>query len=176
MALVQEVRAAAESIPAVFFANAKRLGSTVALRRKELGIWRRITWTDYARNVRWVAHALTALGLQPGERVAILGENRPEWLYSDLGIQAAGGVTVGIYASNSAEQVRYILDHSESRFIIVEGEEQLDKLLEVRGSLPHLQRIVIMDPEGLRGFSDSQVMMFGEFLRLGEQRERAHPG
>jgi len=122
MALVQDVRAAAETIPAVFFANAVRLRDSVALRRKEFGIWRRITWADYARNVRWVGHALVALGLQPGDRVAILGENRPEWLYGDLGIQAAAGVTVGIYASNSADQVHYILDHSESRFIIVEGE------------------------------------------------------
>ena len=176
MALVQDVRAAAETIPAVFFANAVRLRDSVALRRKEFGIWRRITWADYARNVRWVGHALVALGLQPGDRVAILGENRPEWLYGDLGIQAAAGVTVGIYASNSADQVHYILDHSESRFIIVEGEEQLDKVLEVRQALPRLQHVIVMDPEGLRTFSDPTVMMIGEFLRLGEQHERAHPG
>jgi len=175
MALLQQPRTAAETLVACFFAQAARLGDAVALRRKEFGIWRRITWADYARHVRWVAHALIALGLEPGERVGILGENRPEWLYSDLGIQSAAGVSVGIYATNSPEQVHYILDHSEARVVIVEGEEQLDKVLEVRGSLPHLQRIIVMDSEGLRTFSDPQVLMFGELLRLGEQHARAHP-
>jgi len=180
MALVQRppvtpTPLAAETLMGVFFAQAERLADRVALRRKEFGIWQRITWRDYARNVRWVAHALIALGLQPGQRVGILGENRPEWLYTDLGIQSAAGVSVGIYATNSPEQVRYILDHSEARFIILEGEEQLDKLLEIRDSLPRLERIIVMDPEGLRTFSDPQVMMFGELLRLGEQHARTHP-
>ena len=165
----------ARTLPELFFAQAARLGDRVALRRKEFGIWRRISWSDYARNTRWIAHALVASGMQPGERVSVIGENRPEWLFSDQGILAAGGVTVGIYATNSPEQVQYIAEHSESRFVIVEGEEQLDKLLEIRPALPRLARIVVMDPEGLRTFSDPQVMMFGEFLRLGEQHERAHP-
>jgi long-chain acyl-CoA synthetase len=166
---------AAQTLPALFLRQAARLGDRVALRRKEFGIWRRISWADYARNARWVAHALIALGIAPGERVAVIGENRPEWLFSDQGILAAGCVTVGIYATSSPEQVQYIVEHSESRVIIVEGEEQLDKLLEIRGALPQLERIVVMDPEGLRAFSDPQVMMFGEFLRLGEQHERQKP-
>jgi long-chain acyl-CoA synthetase len=166
----------AQTLPELFFRQAARLGERVALRRKEFGIWRRISWADYARNARWIAHALMALGIGPGERVAVIGENRPEWLFSDQGILAAGGVTVGIYATSSPEQVQYVVDHSGSRVIILEGEEQLDKLLEVRGSLPRLERIVVMDPEGLRTFSDPQVMMFGELLRLGEQHERQHPG
>ncbi|HET6946219.1 MAG TPA: AMP-binding protein [bacterium] len=176
MAILQEPRTiSADTLPSVFFAQAARLGNTVALRAKEFGIWRRISWSDYARSVRWVAHALIATGVGPGERVGILGENRPEWLYSDLGIQCAGGVSVGIYATCSPEQVCYILEHSEARLVVVEGEEQLDKLLEVRGRLPHLERIIVMDPEGLRAFADPQVMMFGEFLALGERHERASP-
>src|SRR5574341_299649 len=167
---------AARTLPALFFQRASRLGERVALRRKEYGIWRRISWADYARNARWIAHALIALRIGPGERVAVIGENRPEWLFSDQGILAAGCVTVGIYATSSPEQVQYILEHSGARVIIVEGEEQLDKLLEVRRSLPRLERIVVMDSEGLRTFADPQVMMFGEFLRLGEQHDRQHPG
>src|SRR3970040_696349 len=124
MATLQEPRTiSADTLPAVFFAQAARLGNTVALRAKEFGIWRRISWADYARSVRWVPQALIAMGVGPGERVGILGENRPEWLYSDLGIQSAGGVSVGIYATNSSEQVRYIIEHSEARVVIVEGEE-----------------------------------------------------
>ncbi|MBI2246802.1 MAG: AMP-binding protein [Armatimonadetes bacterium] len=176
MTLVQTGRPLQDTMPAMLFRQAARLGARVAMRRKEFGIWRRITWDDYARHVRWVGHALLALGLQKGERVAVIGENRPEWLYSDLGIQAAGGATTGIYATNSAEQVHYILDHSGARVVIVEGEEQLDKLLEVRNTLPRLERIIVIDPEGLRSFSDPMVMMFGEFLALGRRHEETHPG
>ncbi|HEY3247372.1 MAG TPA: AMP-binding protein [bacterium] len=175
MATVDVRPALRDTFPALFFAQAARLDDRVAMRRKEFGIWRRITWSDYARNVRWVAHALLALGLERGDRVAIIGENRPEWLYADVGTQAAGGTVVGIYATNSAEQVQYIMAHSEARFIIVEGEEQLDKLLEIRTALPRLERIIVIDPEGLRTFTDAQVSMFGELLRIGEQHERTHP-
>src|SRR5512145_1445718 len=125
MALLRErPTATSDTIPAVLVAQAARLGTAVALRRKECGIWRRISWADYARQVRRTAHALLAMGLRKGDRVGILGENRPEWLYGDLGVQSAGGVSVGIYATNSPEQVHYILEHSEARVVIVEGEEQ----------------------------------------------------
>ncbi|MGH2348310.1 MAG: AMP-binding protein, partial [bacterium] len=127
MAVIDRAVATRDTFPGLFFARAERLRDRVAMRRKEYGIWRRITWDQYARGVRAVANALIALGVAPGERVGVIGENRPEWLYSDLGIQSAGGVTTGIYATNSPEQVHYILEHAESRVIIVEGEEQLDK-------------------------------------------------
>jgi long-chain acyl-CoA synthetase len=175
MALLQ-VQRSTDTIPTMFLKQAARLQTRVALRRKEFGIWRRITWEDYARHVRWVGHALLALNMDKGERVCVIGENRPEWLYSDLGIQCAGGITTGIYATSSSEQIHYVLDHSEARFIVVEGEEQLDKLLEIRGRLPRLERIIVMDPEGLHSFSDPMVMMFGQFLALGRQHEQTHPG
>lgn len=175
MALLEVARPLQDTIPRTFFTQAGRLEHQVALRRKEFGIWRRITWGEHARHVRWVGHALLALGLERGQRVGVIGENRPEWLYGDLGIQSAAGVTTGIYATNSPEQVHYILEHSDARFVIVEGEEQLDKLLEVRGRLPRLVRIIVMDPEGLRGFSDPQVVLFGEFLELGRRHEVQHP-
>lgn len=174
MVLLQ-VERSADTIPAIFLKQAARLRTRVALRRKEFGIWRRITWDDYALHVRWVGHALLAMGLQKGERVGVIGENRPEWLYSDLGIQSAGGISTGIYATSSPEQVHYILDHSEARVVIVEGEEQLDKLLDVRGRLPRLERIIVMDPEGLHAFSDPMVMMFGEFLTSGRRHEEEQP-
>ncbi len=175
MAVVQARPRLQDTLPHLFFAQASRLGSRVALRRKEFGIWRRITWTEYAEQVRAVAYALLALGLAKGERVGVIGENRPEWLYCDLGIQAAGGTTTGIYATSSPEQVHYILEHSEARVVIVEGEEQLDKVLEVRKALTKLAHIVVMDPEGLRTFHDPMVMMFGDFVRLGQQHADRHP-
>lgn len=166
---------ATASVPGAFFARAACHPHKVALRRKRLGLWEPITWGAYAEAVRLVGHALLALGVQPGERVGVVGENRPEWLMSDLGIQAAGGWTVGIYTTSSPEQVAYILDHAGCRLYIVEGEEQLDKALEVRGRLPALERIVVMDPEGLRGFRDPQVLLWEDFLALGRAHRQAHP-
>jgi long-chain acyl-CoA synthetase len=164
-----------QTIPGILFQQGARLGHRVALRRKEFGIWRRISWEDYSWQVRWVGHALIALGVQPGERVGVLGDNRPEWLYADLGIQAIGAVTVGIYSTNSAEQVQYVLEHSGARIVVVDGEEQLDKILEIRGTLPWLTQVFVMDPKGLRTFADPLVMMFGEFLQRGRRHEQEHP-
>ncbi|MEW6044948.1 MAG: AMP-binding protein [Bacillota bacterium] len=163
------------SVPALFFRQAGLLKDRVALRRKRFGIWQEFTWGEFARFVRLTAYSLGAVGVKRGDRVAIVGENRPEWLFADLGTLACGGVSVGIYPTSSPEQVAYILGHSEAAVYVVEGEEQLDKALEVRGGLPHLQRIVVMDMKGLRGFSDPQVISFDEFLQLGRPSSETAP-
>jgi long-chain acyl-CoA synthetase len=164
-----------DTVPGLFFAQASRRGRHVALRHKRFGIWHRITWEEYAAQVRLAAHALLALGVQRGERVALIGENRPEWVITDLGIQAVGGATTGIYTTSSPEQIHYILDHAGCRVFIVEGEEHLDKTLEIRGRLPHLEHIVVMDPEGLRTFHDPMVMMWDQFMAMGQDHMRRHP-
>ncbi len=163
------------TVPGLFFAQAARRGRQVALRRKRFGIWHRITWEEFGGHVRLIANALLALGVQRGERVGLIGENRPEWVCADLGIQSVGAATTGIYATSSPEQVHYVLDHAGCRVFIVEGEEQLDKALEIRGRLPLLEHIVVIDPEGLRTFQDPQVVMWDQFLRLGEDHARRHP-
>ncbi len=175
MVLTKAPPAVSESVPAAFFARATTHPRKVALRRKRLGLWEAITWEQYAEQARLVAHALMALGVEPGERVGLVGENRPEWLFADMGIQSTGAWTTGIYTTSSPEQVHYILDHAECRVFIVEGEEQLDKALEVRGRLPRLEHIVVMDPEGLRTFHDPQVLMWDEFANLGRAHRAAHP-
>lgn len=175
MATLQAPPRIQDTLPHVFFHQAARLGGRVAMRRKEFGIWRRITWTEYAAQVKAVANALLASGVANGDRVGIIGENRPEWVISDLAIQSAGATTAGIYATSSPEQVHYILEHSDAALVVVEGEEQLDKLLGVRGRLPKLKQIIVMDPEGLRSFRDPMVMMFEDFVRLGERYAEQHP-
>jgi long-chain acyl-CoA synthetase len=104
-----------DTVPTLFYSQAMKYGSRVALRRKEFGIWRDISWNEYLQNVKQIALGLIALGLKRGECVAVIAENRQEWLYSDLGIQSAGGVTVGIYTTNSPDQGQYIVGHSGSR-------------------------------------------------------------
>lgn len=164
-----------ETIPQLLMHNVAELGDRTAMRFKEYGLWHDSSWAEYGRKVREAAMGMAALGLKPGETVAIIGENSPEWLYADMGAMCAGGVTVGIYTTNAAEECAYILGHSEAKLYVVENEEQLDKALEVRGELPGLKKIIVVDTEGLRNFSDPMVMTFDELLTLGEQYNRDHP-
>lgn len=168
--------APAQTIPQLLMDRASRLGPRTAMRVKEMGLWQDISWQDYGRQARQAALGFVALGLLPGQTVAIIGENCPQWLYADLGAMAAGGVSVGIYTTNAAEECAYILEHSEARIYVVENEEQLDKALEVRDQCPLLSKIVVIDTEGLRHFHDPMVMDFAELLELGERHDREHPG
>ncbi|MBI2902254.1 MAG: AMP-binding protein [Candidatus Methylomirabilis oxyfera] len=165
----------ANTVPLLFQNQVARYGNRVALRKKGLGRWKEISWREYGQRVREVAAGLVALGLRRGECVSIIAENRPEWLYSDLGIMAAGGVTVGIYTTSSPEQCAYILSHSEARFHIVEDEEQLDKVLRVRDRLPLLERIIVIDLKGLRKFQDPMVISFEQLLSGGREYDAARP-
>jgi len=162
------------TLPELLFDQARRRGDAVALRHKALGIWSRTSWSQYAESVRKVAASLLAFGLRPQENVAVLGENRPEWLTTSLGIMAAGGATCGIYPTSSPEQVLYLLEHSEARVIFVENEEQLEKVLPILGQT-RVERMVVWDPKGLWGFSDPRVVFHGDFEREGEALRAAEP-
>ena len=163
------------SLPGLLYDQASRSGDAVAMRHKALGIWHRITWNEYAENVRKVAASLLAFGLRHQENVAVLGENRPEWLYTSLGIMAAGGATTGIYPTSSPEQILYLLDHSEARVIFVENEEQLEKVLPI---LPQtkVERMVVWDAKGLWGFKDPRVVLHEDFEKEGDALRVAEPG
>jgi long-chain acyl-CoA synthetase len=161
------VAQAPQTVPQQFIQTARRRGDAVALRRKEFGLWRGVTWTQYEAQSRAVAGALLSWGLEAGQSVAVLGENRPEWVIGDIGIMMAGGVTAAIYATNAADGVQYVLEHSDSRFVILENAEQLDKVLEVRASLPLLERIVVMDLKGLQHFRDPMVSSLEGMLETG---------
>ena len=138
-----------------------------ALRHKKKGIWHSVSWSGYFEQARALGLALGDQGLQSGQAVAILSENRPEWLYADMGAQAMGLIGVGLYPTASAEQVAFILQDSGARVLIVENQEQLDKALAVRGQCPELQHIVVIDLEGLRGLSDPQISTWQAFSERG---------
>ena len=165
-----------QTVPAVFIKTVDRFEDRVALREKEYGLWREITWKEFGRSVRWACLGMVALGLEKGQRVSIISENNPEWFIADLGVQSAGGITLGIYTTNSPFELKYIVEHSESRILHVQDEEQLDKVLEVREELPCLEWIVVFDMEGLRKFRDDRVMSFEALLELGKAYEPDHPG
>jgi long-chain acyl-CoA synthetase len=155
--------------------QARRRPGALAIRYKKLGIWHRLTWAEYAAEVRRVGASLLAFGLARHENAAVLGENCPEWLICHLGIMAAGAATVGVYPTSSPEQVQYLLQHSEARLCFVENEEQLEKVLAVLQGT-RVERVVVWDEKGLWGFDDPRVVFLGDFLRQGEAVPAAEPG
>jgi len=157
------------TLPKLLRQRAAQFGDRVALRKKDFGIWHEISWREYAQYAGAVAYGLLEFGISRGDCVALISENRPKWLYADLGIQSIGAITSAIYVTSASEQVAYILNHSESRLIFVEDEEQLDKVLEKRDELPKLERIIVFDWNGLRGFEDPMVAQFDDFMRDAEQ-------
>jgi long-chain acyl-CoA synthetase len=164
-----------DTLPRLFRHVVGLRGDAPAMREKALGVWRAITWRQYGDRAKHVALGLVALGFRPGDVVSILADNCPEWLYTDMGTLAAGGVTNGIYTTDSASQVAYIVNDSGTRFLFVENEEQLDKALEARRRCPTVVKIVVYDMDGLHAFSDEQVMPFAGLLELGAAWEREHP-
>ena len=158
-----------ETTPArVFRRRCQAWGDRPALRRKHRGLWQTVTWTQYYEQARAVGLALMALGLQKGQGVCVLCENRPEWLYVDMAAQCTGLVGNGVYPTSSPGQVRHILADSGARVLFVENQEQLEKALAVRAQCPSLMRIVVLDREGLRGFDDPAVEFFDDFLARGQ--------
>ena len=165
-----------DTIPKLFWHQVKARDARTAFREKDLGIWRSTSWAQYGERARFVGMGLVKLGLARGEVVSVLAETVPEWLYADMGTMGAGGVTNGIYPTDSAKQVEYILADSHSRFLFVEDDEQLDKFLDVRARCPDVRKAFVFDMEGLSDFSDPQVMPFDELLDLGRAHDAATPG
>lgn len=144
----------------------------VCMREKRFGIWQDITWADYWDKVELVAHGLYALGIRPGDRVGIHSENRPEWLYADVGITALRAITMGLYPTNPAPEVAYLLQDSGSRILIAEDQEQVDKALAVVDECPDLEWIVYLEPRGVRDYDHPKLMPLEDLLDRG----RAHRG
>ena len=164
------------TIPKLFKLNVTRYGDRVALREKDLGIWQRISWKAYWTHVRDFALGLRELGLEKTDgKVSILGDNCPEWLYADLAAQSSRAIAVGVYPTNVARQVKYVLDNSESSFVVCKDQEQVDKILEIMEDLPRLKRIVVIDMKGLRRYADPMIVSFAEVERLGRIRHEADP-
>ena len=156
-----------DTVPGVFHRTVETRPDQVALRHKELGLWRDISFKEYQVRAHEIGAALAELGLEAGDRAAIIGDNGIEWVMADLGIQCAGGVCVGIYATNAWEQVEYVVEHSDARFLFVENEEQLDKWLKFQNRVPRLERVILWDSRGLTRFTHPMVLTFDQLLERG---------
>ncbi|TLP69441.1 long-chain fatty acid--CoA ligase [Parasedimentitalea maritima] len=165
-----------DTIAKLFARRCSELGGQTAHREKDMGIWKACSWTDYWTHAKWLGLGLRALGLQRGEVVSILSEDRKEWLYADMGIQGVGGIASGVYTTDSAAQLAYILNNSESRVLFVEDDEQLDKFLEIQDEVPGLARVVIFEREGLHDLNHSKCLFIEDLYEVGRAFEAENPG
>ena len=163
------------SIPALFWRRVEEGGAGVALREKDFGLWNEYSWADWGEQARCTALGLMALGFERGEVCSIAAEVCKEWLFADLGIICAGGITNGVYPTDAPTQVEYLVQDSNTRFYFAEDEEQLDKILAVRDRTPQLKKIIIFDMEGLRQLDDPMCLSYAELLALGATYGQEHP-
>ena len=164
-----------DTFPKLVRENARRIGGKVAIREKDFGIWQSYTWTRYFDEARLIAYGLAALGFARGDRVAIVGDNRPELYWAIMAAQALGGVPVPIYQDSGEKETEYIVDHAEARFAVVEDQEQVDKLLSIRARCPRLAHIVYDDARGMRAYSEPGLLSLVELRELGRKFEVSHP-
>jgi len=164
-----------KTVPRIFKHTVENHKDSVALRTKDFGLWHDITWDEYYRKARLVGCALMALGFEKSESACIIGDNSIEWVMADMGIQCVGGVAVGVYATNAWQQVEYVVDHCDARFLFVENEEQMDKWLMFREKTQGLKKVIVWDTKGLTRFEDPMVMTFKQLLELGQKKYDEQP-
>ncbi|MDQ7783318.1 MAG: AMP-binding protein [Desulfomonilaceae bacterium] len=173
----QSARSEEDTLPKLLVRNYLKYGSgQVAIREKHMGIWQSYSWQAYFEIVKYLGLALLSLGLNRGERVSILAENKPHAFWYEIAAHSVGGVVVGIFADCTPPEVEYYVKHSDSRFVICQDQEQVDKVLEIKGNLPDLEKVIYWDSKGLWSYSDSILMNMEEMLQLGRRIDREQPG
>jgi len=165
-----------DTFPRLLAANARRIGNKPASREKDYGIWQTWTWSQVYREVRALACGLAALGFRRGDRLAIIGDNRPHLYWAMPAAQALGGVPVPVYQDSVAEEMQFVLAHAECRFAVAENQEQVDKLLEIKDRLPALETIIYHFPRGMRHYNQSFLHLYADVQEKGRAHDAANPG
>ncbi|MEM7258483.1 MAG: AMP-binding protein, partial [Pseudomonadota bacterium] len=164
-----------DTIAGLFRHQCRQLANTTAHREKLLGIWKAYSWSDYYRDACQIGAGLTALGMTPGDRVAILSEDNRDWLCCDMGITVAGGIPTGVYTTDSAQQLAYIVNDSGATFLLLENDEQLDKFLQVQHELPGLLKVIVFERDGLRDLNHQRVLFLDQLVDTGKQYLQRNP-
>jgi long-chain acyl-CoA synthetase len=165
------------TLPKLLVQQCRKFGSSkVAMREKEYGIWRPVTWTEYLDNVKQITLGLISLGLVPGDKVIMIGDNRPGALWTEMAAMCGGGIGVWLFQDCLMDEVKYIVDHSDSKFYVAEGQEEVDKALAIRDQCPKLEKIIWDDPKGLRHYGDPMLISLDEVMRLGREKDKEDPG
>lgn len=165
------------TLPRLLLRNAQRFGHRkAAMREKDRGIWQTYSWADSLTQIKAFALGLAALGFQRGDKLALIGDNRPRLYWALTAAQCLGGIPVPLYQDAIAREIQFVLDHSDASMVIAEDQEQVDKILELQDSLPKLTYIIYDNPKGLRNYRHSMLRGFSQVQELGQQFERDHPG
>ncbi|MCQ9327863.1 AMP-dependent synthetase/ligase [Pelistega suis] len=164
-----------ETFPRLLLKHAKERPNQAAMREKDLGIWQTFTWADVAAQVKSVANAFLDLGVKKGEHVGIVGENRPRLYIAMMAAQSVGGIPVPMYQDAVAQEMVHVLKDADLRIVVVENQEQVDKMLEVREQVPALELVVYDDPRGLRNYKEDMICSFEQIVERGDAYAKAHP-
>jgi long-chain acyl-CoA synthetase len=166
----------ADTYPKLLRLNAKEHGGEIALREKDLDLWRLFTWSDYQARVRDFALGLVELGLGRGDVVGIIGDNRPDWVAAEIATHAIGAMSLGLYRDVLDDEAAYLLIYGGAKLVFAEDEEQVDKLLNLADRLPRLKHIVYSDPRGMRKYDDPRLMEADRLAVMGRDRAAREPG
>src|SRR5499427_1235469 len=167
--------AQADTFPKLLRLNANEHGGEVALREKDFGLWREFTWNDYQVRVRDFTLGLVEFGLRSSDVIAIIGDNRPDWVAAEIAIHAIGAMSLGIYRDALDEEISYLLNFSEAKLVFAEDEEQVDKLLGLGDRIPHVRHIVYSDPRGMRKYDDARLIFADDLAAKGRGRAAREP-
>lgn len=164
------------TIPKLFLKQCRKYGKNkVAMREKEFGIWIPFTWQDYYDNVKCLSLGMVSLGLKRGDKVAMIGDNRPEGLWAEIAAMCAGGIGVWLFQDCMMDEVKYIIDHSDSKFFVGETQEETDKGLSIKDDCPKLQTIIWDDPKGMRNYHQEYLISIKKVQELGKELDKKEP-
>jgi long-chain acyl-CoA synthetase len=155
--------------------NAATYPDQIAMREKSLGIWKAFTWREIHDRVKHMALGMRALGLRRGDVVALIGDNRPEWVWGELATHALQGLSLGLYQDSIGDEVSWLLRYAEAKLILAEDEEQVDKLLDLIAEVPSVRHVVYSDPRGMRKYRDDRLLDLEQLTRLGAEADAADP-
>jgi long-chain acyl-CoA synthetase len=164
-----------DTFPKLLVRNQRTIADGVAMREKEFGIWQSYTWREYHAHVRDFSLGLVALGVKPGDKVAIIGDNRPEWVWSEIAAQAAGAASVGLYQDSNLTEVAFVIDHCDASIIVAEDQEQVDKILDMLDKLPKVRHVIFTDPRGLRKYEHPALLPFEAVEEKGRALAKEQP-
>jgi long-chain acyl-CoA synthetase len=162
---------AQSTIPSLLVERVRKTPKDIAFYFKDLGIYKGVTWEKYWKGVEDFAYGLLELGLKPGDRVAIMGDPCPEWMYADLAAMSLRAIDYGVYTTSSIEEIEYLMKTGGARFFIAENQEYVDKILMIAERLSGLSKIIVIDTKATFMYKDPRLMSFSEVQRLGQQRK-----
>ncbi len=164
-----------DTLPKLLQRNAEENPNAAGIREKTRGVWQTFSWSGYRDMVRDFALGLAAQGFKRGDKLSVVGDNRPQLYAAQLSAQALGGMAVPVYQDSIASELVYVLNHAEVSVIVAEDQEQVDKVLSLKEQLPHLRQVIFDDPRGLWAYDDAVLTSFEKVIEAGRAFGKEHP-